>query len=137
MSFIQNKVVVYRRVRGREPILNVRFQLVTYKITSVSQMEGGEKQTNASFCVFQLTLGEVRLRPQVSTSYDCFARDTYPNRFEYYPLMPHDLTEQVSEKYKQTIEQAFRTVHDFLHITHKTMDDTQRLCNGYPSLVLC
>src|SRR6266849_3669176 len=137
MSFIQNKVVVLRGVRGREPILNVRLQLFTYRIMSVSAMEGGEKQTNASFCLFRLTLGEERLRPKVSTSNDCFARDTYSNRFEYYPLMPHDLTEQVSEKYKQIIEQAFRTVHDFLHITHKAMDDTQRLCNGYASLVLC
>src|SRR6266849_6724219 len=137
MSFIQNKVVVLRGVRGREPILNVRLQLFTYKITSVSAMEGGEKGTNASSCLFRLTLGEERLRPQVSTGNNGSVRDTYPNRFEYYPLMPHDLTEQVSEKYKQRIEQALRTVHDFLHITHKTMDNTQRLCNGYPSLILC
>ncbi len=137
MSCFRNEVVVRRRIRGREPILDVHFQLVAYKVPSVSEMKGGEKGTNASFCLFRLTLGEERLRPKVSTSNDCFARDTYPNRFEYYPLMPHDLTEQVSEKYKQIIEQAFRTVHDFLHITHKAMDDTQRLCNGYPSLVLC
>jgi hypothetical protein len=99
-------------------------------------MKGGEKGTNASSCLFRATLGEERLRAQVSTSNDCFARDTYPNRFEYYPLIPHDLTEQLSERYKQPIEQTLRTFHDFLHIAHKTMDDTQRLCDGYPSLIL-
>ena len=99
--------------------------------------EGQGERTNASSCLFRLTLGEECLRPQVNTSNNCFAQVTYPNRFEYYPVMPHDLTEQVSERYKQPIEQALRTFHDFLHITNKTIDHTQRLCNGYSSLVLC
>jgi hypothetical protein len=99
MSCFQNEDVVRRRVRGREPILDVRSQLATYKIPSVSAMEGVEKRAYASSCLFRLILGEERLRPQVSTSNNSFARDTYPNRFEYYPSMPHDLTEQVSEKY--------------------------------------
>jgi hypothetical protein len=137
MSCFQNEVVVRRRVRGREPVLNVRLQLVAYKIPSVSAMKGGGKETNVSSCLFRSTHGEERLRPQVSTSNNRFARDTYPNHFGYHPLMPHDLMGRVSEEYKQPIEQGLRTFHDFLHITHKTMDHTQRLCNRYPSLVLC
>ena len=139
MSSFQNEVVVRRWVRWRQPVLNVPLQLVTYKLPSASAMKGGEKETNASSCLSQLTLGEERLRLQVSARNNCFTRDTYPNRFEYYPSMLHDLTEQISEKYKRlngSIEQTLRTLHDFLHITHKTMDHTQRLCNSYPSLVL-
>jgi hypothetical protein len=137
ISCFRDEVVVRRRVRGREPILNVRFQLATYKIPSVSAIKGEEKQTNASSCLLRLTLGEERLRPQVSTGNNYFARDTYPNRFEYYPLMPHDLTERVSGEYIRLIVQVLRTFHNLLHITHKTMHHTQRLCNGYPSLILC
>ena len=31
---------------------------------------------------------------------------------------------------------AFRTFHNYLHITDKTVDDAQGLCNSHPSLVL-
>ena len=31
---------------------------------------------------------------------------------------------------------AFRTFHNYLHVTDKTMDDTQGLCNSRASLVL-
>ena len=31
---------------------------------------------------------------------------------------------------------TFRTFHNYLHITDKTMNDTQGLCNRYTSLVL-
>ena len=31
---------------------------------------------------------------------------------------------------------AFRTFHNYLHITYKAVDDTQGLCNSHPSLVL-
>src|SRR6266699_6572942 len=65
--------------------------------------EDGQKTIYVSSCLFQSTLGEERLRPQVSVGDTCFVRDTYPNPFAYYPLMSHDLTEQVSEKYKQPI----------------------------------
>jgi hypothetical protein len=65
--------------------------------------EGAQKKTYVSSCLFQSTLGEERLRPQVSVGDTYFARDTYPNRFAYYPSMPHDLTEQVSKEYKQPI----------------------------------
>ena len=61
MSCFRNEVVIRRRVRGREPILNVRLQLVTYKLPSVSTLNGEEKQTNVSSCLFRLTLGEERL----------------------------------------------------------------------------
>jgi hypothetical protein len=40
-----NEVVIRRRVRGREPVLNVASQLVTYKISSVSATKGKEQQT--------------------------------------------------------------------------------------------
>jgi hypothetical protein len=32
--------------------------------------------------------------------------------------------------------QAFRTFHNYLHITHETMDHTQGLCDSHASLVL-
>jgi hypothetical protein len=91
--------------------------------------------TNVSFCLFRLTLDEERLRTQVSTGDTCFARDTYPNPVGYYLLMPCHLN-KCSETYLQAITQAFRTFHNYLHITHKTVHDTQGLCNGHPSLVL-
>jgi hypothetical protein len=74
--------------------------------------------------------------PQVSTDDTCFAQKTYPNTVGYYPLMHHDLAEQMSENHPKTIMQALRTFHDYLHITQKTMDHTQRLSNSHPSLIL-
>jgi hypothetical protein len=32
--------------------------------------------------------------------------------------------------------QLLRTFHNYLHVTDKTMDYTQGLCDGHPSLVL-
>ena len=32
--------------------------------------------------------------------------------------------------------QLLRTFHNYLHITHKTMDHIQRLCNTHPNLIL-
>ena len=73
---------------------------------------------------------------QVSTGATCFARETYPNPVEYHPLTPFHLDEQCSETILRTIMQPLRTFHDRLYIFHKTMDDAQRLCSSYPSLVL-
>ena len=64
------------------------------------------------------------------------SRKTYLNSVEYYPLMPRDLTEQLSENHMKTIMQLLRTFHDYLHVSHKTMDHTQRLSNSYSSLIL-
>ena len=41
------------------------------------------------------------------------------------------------ENYLKTIGQALCTFHNYLHITHKTMDHTQCLSNSHPSLILC
>jgi hypothetical protein len=43
---------------------------------------------------------------------------------------------QMSEIHLKAIMQALRTFHNHLHITHKTMDHTQRLSNSHPSLIL-
>jgi hypothetical protein len=76
--------------------------------------------------------------PQFSTGDTCFApKKTYLNRLEYYPLMPHDLRGQISESHTKTIMHALRTFHNYFHITHKTMDHTQRLSNSHPSFILC
>jgi hypothetical protein len=32
--------------------------------------------------------------------------------------------------------QAFRTFHNYLYVTHETIDYTQGLRNGHPSLIL-
>jgi hypothetical protein len=117
--------------------MSVRSLSPTRYHRSVPATEGGEKEQTFHLVYFHQHLVKTAFRPQVSTFDICLARDTYSNPAEYYPLTPYDLTEQVSEKYKQQIEQKLRTFHDFLHITHKTIDHTQCLCSGYPSLVLC
>jgi hypothetical protein len=73
---------------------------------------------------------------KVSPGETCFARRTYLNSVEYHPLTPHDLTEQMSENHLKSIMKALRTFHNYLHITHKTVDHTQRLSNSHPSLIL-
>ena len=73
---------------------------------------------------------------QVSTGDTCFAQKLYLDPVEYYPLTPHDLKKQTSETHLKTIMQALRTFHNHLHITHKTMDHTQRLSNSHPSFIL-
>ncbi len=96
-----------------------------------------EKPMYVSSCLFQLTPGEEHLRPYVSMGNTCYPRDPYLNPLECYPLTPRDLTEEpVSEYYMGIIIQALRTFHDCLHIAHKTMHHTQRLCNAYPSFIL-
>lgn len=60
-----------------------------------AQQRGVETRTNVSSYSFCLTLGEERLRTQVSRGDICFACDTYPNLVEYYLLMPCHLKEQI------------------------------------------
>jgi hypothetical protein len=102
---------------------------------SLGQREMDSK-TDVSFCLFHVTLDEERLRPPSEPGDTCFAQKSYLNPVECYPLMPHDLTEQMSENDLKIIMQALRTFHDYLHITHKTMNHTQRLSNTHPSLIL-
>ena len=73
---------------------------------------------------------------QVITGDTCFAQKTYLNPVEYHPLTPHDLKKQMSENHLKAIMQGLRTFHNHLHITHKTMDHTQRLSNSHPSFIL-
>ena len=51
VSSLPNEVVIRRRIRGREPVLNLASQLVTYEILSVSAMKDGEKN-NERFILF-------------------------------------------------------------------------------------
>src|SRR5713101_9139632 len=51
MPCIRNEVLIRRRIRGRQPVLNVLLQLVTYRIPSVSATEGG-KRDNKRFILF-------------------------------------------------------------------------------------
>ena len=37
---------------------------------------------------------------------------------------------------RREIEEKLPTIHDYFHIAHKSMDDTQSLCDSHPSLVL-
>ena len=32
--------------------------------------------------------------------------------------------------------QTLRTFHNYLHVTYKTMDNTQGLCDSHPGLIL-
>src|SRR6266566_2031561 len=95
MSCFPNEVLIRRRVRGREPVLNLPSQLFTYKITSISETKRSGRSTNVSSCLLRLTFGEGRLRPQVSTVDTGFKRGTYPNPVEYYSMTPCHLTEGV------------------------------------------
>ena len=95
MSRSLNKVLIRRRVRGREPVLNLPSQLFTYKITSISETKRSGRTTNVSSCLFRLTFGEERLPPQVSTVGTGFTRGTYPNLVEYYPMTPCHLMKSV------------------------------------------
>jgi hypothetical protein len=96
----------------------------------------GRKQQTFHLVYFHQHLVKNAFDPKSTRVIPALARDTYPNPAEYRPLMPHDLTGEVSEWYVLTMIQALRTFHDYFHITHKTMNDTQRLRNGYPSLLL-
>ena len=71
--------------------------------------EGCEETTNGPSYLFYLTLAEERLRSQVSTGNTYFARDTYPNPVEYYPLTPHDLTEPRLRKSNREQRSKHRT----------------------------
>src|SRR6266849_8717785 len=58
MSCLRNDFLIRRRIRGRQPVLNVHsqlvtfsFQLVTYRIPSVSATKGGKKD-NKRFISF-------------------------------------------------------------------------------------
>jgi hypothetical protein len=95
MSCFPNEVLIRRRVRGREPVLNLPSQLFTYKITSISATKRTRNLTNVSSCLFRLTFGEEQLRPQVSTADTGFTRKTYSNPVGYYPMTPCHLTESV------------------------------------------
>jgi hypothetical protein len=39
-----NEVLIRRWVKGRQPVLNLLLQLVTYRIPSVSATKGGERE---------------------------------------------------------------------------------------------
>jgi hypothetical protein len=95
MSCFRNKVMVRRRIRGGQPVLNVPLQLITYRIPSGSATEGGRETTNVSSCSFHLMLGEEQERPQVSQGYTCFARDTYSYSVRYHPSVPFHLMGRV------------------------------------------
>lgn len=71
--------------------------------------ERWKNQTNVSYYSFRVTLGEERLRIQVSNGDTCSGRDTYhPNPVDY-PLMPCNVTEQKLRKYLRTIMRLLRT----------------------------
>jgi hypothetical protein len=76
-------------------VLNIPSQLFTYKITSVSRTKRSGRTTNVWSCLFRLTFGEERLRPQVSKADTCFTQGTNLNPVEYYPMMSCHLTESV------------------------------------------
>src|SRR6266705_2541902 len=105
MSCFPNEVLIRRRVRGREPVLNLPSQLFTYNITLISVTKRSERSTNVSSCLFPLTFGEERLRPQVSTADTGSTRGTYPNPVEYYPMTPCHLTESVQNDICEQIMQ--------------------------------
>jgi hypothetical protein len=50
--------------------------------------------------------------------------------------MPSHLTEEVLRQYLQTNYVKLLTFHYYFDIAHKTVDDTQCLCNSHPSLIL-
>ena len=108
VSCFPNEVVIHRRVRRREPALNVASQLVTYKTLSSQQRRKVKTTTNVSSYSYRLIPGEGRLRTQVSTDDVCSARVTYPNPVEYYPLTPCHLTEQI---FRKTIHERSRIPH--------------------------
>ena len=76
------------------------------------------------------------MTPKSARAIPVSLKKAYLNRVGYYPLTPHDLTGQISESHMIMIMQALHTFHNYFHITHKTMDHTQRLSNSYPSFIL-
>ena len=50
--------------------------------------------------------------------------------------MPCRLMEQVLREHLRATMKPLRTFHNHLHISHKTMNDTQGLRHGHPRLVL-
>ena len=102
MSCFPNEVLIRRRVRGREPVLNLPSQLFTYKITSNSATKRRGRSTNVLSCLFRLTFGEEQLRPKVSTGDTGFTRETCLNPVEYYPMTPCQLTDFQDDIYEQT-----------------------------------
>src|SRR5260370_28359446 len=60
MSCFSNEVLIRRRVRGREPVVNILLQLVTYKISSVMMIKKTRgKTTNVGSCLSYLMFGEL------------------------------------------------------------------------------
>jgi hypothetical protein len=138
MSCFPNEVLIHRRVRRREPALNLPSQLFACGITSISETKRSGETTNVSSCLFRLTFGEERLPPQVSTAGTELMRRTYPDPVEYYPMTPFHLTGRVQILRMIPVKNhaGSRTFQNRLHVTHKTMNHTQCLCNSYSSLVL-
>src|SRR5229473_7880345 len=54
MSCLSNKVLIRRRVRGREPVVNVLLQLVAYKIPSVMTIKKNKGKDNKRWVLFIL-----------------------------------------------------------------------------------
>src|SRR5258708_185761 len=54
MSCFSNEVLIRRRVRGREPVVNVLLQLVAYKIPSVMTIKKNKGKDNKRWVLFIL-----------------------------------------------------------------------------------
>ena len=114
-----------------------RFEVGRLHDTVSLGIERWFQETHVLIYLFRVTLDEERLRTSESVqAIPVLCKNTYLNPAEYCPLMTHDLREQMSESYLTTIMQAWRTFHNHLHVTHKTMDHAQRLNNSHPSLIL-
>jgi hypothetical protein len=127
MSCFPNDVLIRRRVRGREPVLNLPSQLFTYEITSISVRKRSGRITNVSSCLFRLRFGEEQLRPQVNTADTGLTRSTYPNPVEYYPMTPCHLTESVQNDVCEQIMQD-RAPSKTVFTVHTRLWTTPNVC---------
>ena len=63
------------------------------------------------------------------------AVQAYPEPSRYYPLTPFHL-QSSSVEYPGLSEKSPHTVHDYLHIIHKAVNDLKGLSHSHPTFLL-
>ena len=63
------------------------------------------------------------------------AVQAYPEPSRYYPLTPFHLPSS-SVEHLELSEKSLHTVHDYLHIIHKAVNDFKGLGHSHPTFLL-
>jgi hypothetical protein len=118
MLCFPKNVVIRRRVRWREPVLEVPSQLVTYKIPSVLVMKDSGTRTSHLVCFINHLVNSNYKPTRVSTGDTYPTRDTYPSRVELYPLIPCHLMKPILGKmYRQSCKHCAPSITVFIFPT--------------------